>query len=170
MRLRHECGVWELFIPRLGAGALYKYELVGPDGGLLPLKADPVAASAEPPPATASVVADPAAALARRELARRAGRRRMRRDAPMSVYEVHAASWLPGRRRTAPSWQALADRLVPYVRDWGSPMSSSCRSWSIRSAAPGATSRSACSRPARGSGRRWSSRASSMPSMKPASA
>src|ERR1700722_8480696 len=43
MRLRHEAGVWEIFVPRLRAGALYKYELLGPDGGVLPLEADPVA-------------------------------------------------------------------------------------------------------------------------------
>jgi 1,4-alpha-glucan branching enzyme len=60
MRLRHEAGVWEIFVPRLRAGAIYKYELLGPDGGMLPLKADPVAWQAEPPPATASIVADPA--------------------------------------------------------------------------------------------------------------
>jgi 1,4-alpha-glucan branching enzyme len=117
MRLRHNGGVWELFIPRLGAGALYKYELVGPDGGLLALKADPVATSAEPPPATASVVADPTLRWRDREwLARRAGANAP--DAPMTIYEVHAASWLPGSE-TGASWQALADRLVPYVQAMG---------------------------------------------------
>ncbi len=60
MRLRHEAGVWEIFIPRVAPGALYKYELLGPDGAPLPLKADPVAWRAEPPPATASIVDDPA--------------------------------------------------------------------------------------------------------------
>jgi len=60
MRLRHEAGVWEIFVPRLAPGALYKYELLGPDGAALPLKADPVAWRAEPPPATASIVDDPA--------------------------------------------------------------------------------------------------------------
>src|SRR5215475_12231579 len=60
MRLRHGAGVWELFIPRVAPGALYKYELLGPDGALLPQKADPVAWRVEPPPATASVVDDPA--------------------------------------------------------------------------------------------------------------
>ncbi|MFX5793623.1 1,4-alpha-glucan branching enzyme, partial [Acinetobacter baumannii] len=58
MRLRHESGGWELFIPRIGPGDVYKYEILGRDGALLPLKADPVARATEPPPATASVVAD----------------------------------------------------------------------------------------------------------------
>ena len=53
MRLRAEAGVWELFVPRLRVGALYKYELCGPDWSVLPLKSDPVARQAEMPPATA---------------------------------------------------------------------------------------------------------------------
>src|SRR3984957_2189698 len=59
MRKRVEAGVWELFIPRLSVGTIYKYEILGPHG-LLPLKADPVALQVETPPRTASVVADPA--------------------------------------------------------------------------------------------------------------
>src|SRR5690606_35779170 len=43
MRLRHDAGVWELFVPGLAPGERYKYEIVGPDGAVLPLKADPVA-------------------------------------------------------------------------------------------------------------------------------
>src|SRR5690606_41491585 len=56
MRLHPGGGVWELFIPRLGPGEVYKYEILGQDG-LLPLKADPVALATEKPPATGSVVA-----------------------------------------------------------------------------------------------------------------
>ncbi|KAA5610565.1 1,4-alpha-glucan branching protein GlgB [Rhodovastum atsumiense] len=117
MRLRHGAGVWELFIPRLGAGVIYKYEMLGPDGEPLPLKADPVAALAEVPPATASVVADPrlrwrdAAYLARRRACNAP-------DAPISIYEVHAASWLPDSESPA-SWQALTAKLVPYVQSMG---------------------------------------------------
>ena len=59
MRLRFPAGVWELFVPRLPPGARYKFAIVGPDGARLPLKADPLARATEPPPATASVVADP---------------------------------------------------------------------------------------------------------------
>src|SRR5690554_7388278 len=56
MRLHQQAGVWELFIPRLAAGEVYKYEILGQQG-LLPLKADPVALATEKPPATGSVVA-----------------------------------------------------------------------------------------------------------------
>src|SRR6185312_6950307 len=119
MRLRHEAGVWEIFVPRLAPGALYKYELLGPDGALLPHKADPVAWQAEPPPATASVVADPApfrwsdAAWC----AERA--RRQAPDAPISIYEVHAGSWLRHPDGRALDWSELAAKLVDYVSRMG---------------------------------------------------
>ncbi|MGP6158534.1 MAG: GlgB N-terminal domain-containing protein, partial [Vulcanimicrobiaceae bacterium] len=56
MRLRRECGVWEIFIPVELAGNHYKYEIVGPDRNLLPLRADPVGFAHELRPATASIV------------------------------------------------------------------------------------------------------------------
>ena len=118
MRLRHGAGVWELFVPRLVPGILYKYELLGPDGALLPPKADPVAGAYEAPPATASVVIDEAlrwhddAWWARRAVAQAA-------DAPITIYEVHAASWLHARERGAEGWTHLAQRLVPYVQRMG---------------------------------------------------
>jgi 1,4-alpha-glucan branching enzyme len=57
MRLRRGGGVWELFVPRLGPGDRYKYELIGPHGGVLPQKADPVARASEAAPGSASIVA-----------------------------------------------------------------------------------------------------------------
>ena len=59
MRRREASGFWELFVPGLRPGHLYKYEILGADGRLLPLKADPHAERSERPPGTASVVADP---------------------------------------------------------------------------------------------------------------
>ena len=50
MRKRVECGVWELFVPGFGRGTVYKFEIKGPQGELLPLKADPLAFAAEHPP------------------------------------------------------------------------------------------------------------------------
>ena len=73
MRRRHAGGFWELFVPGLRPGHLYKYEILGADGALLPLKADPYAERAEKPPGTASVVAAPVApCLAGRRLDGRA--------------------------------------------------------------------------------------------------
>jgi 1,4-alpha-glucan branching enzyme len=119
MRLRHQAGVWELFIPRLAPGGVYKYALIGPDGSALPWKADPVAWQAEPPPATGSVIADPTpfywsdTAWCQSRAARQAA------DAPISIYEVHAASWMHQADGRPLDWAALADRLVSYVHAMG---------------------------------------------------
>ena len=121
MRFRHEAGVWEIFLPGVEPGALYKFEIKSRRGGSLPLKADPYGFEAENPPGTASVVARPPVAgwddadwsdmrAARNAL-----------SAPISIYEVHLGSW---RRRDDEdgrylTYGELADELVPYVRDMG---------------------------------------------------
>ena len=121
MRVRHGAGVWELFVPRLGPGARYKYAIVTDDGGLLPYKADPVARATEAPPATASVVADSLQFFWHDEewMAQRA--KRQRPDAPISIYEVHPGSWLRPYRNCnlTASWTDLTDRLVPYACEMG---------------------------------------------------
>ena len=119
MRLRVGGGVWELFIPRLSPGAIYKYELVGPDGGVLPLKADPVAWAAEVPPATASVIADTEPFRWNDAEWMRARDAAQGPRAPMAIYEVHASSWLPGGSNDRSGWDMLSERLVPYVARMG---------------------------------------------------
>ncbi|HLV82548.1 MAG TPA: 1,4-alpha-glucan branching protein GlgB [Devosia sp.] len=119
MRNRFENGIWEVFIPVLGTGTLYKFEIVGPDGVTLPLKADPFARQSEMRPKTASVVPDPTPFTWTDEkyLAERATRDWRR--TPMSIYEVHLGSW---RRRPDGgflSYDQLAEQLVPYVADMG---------------------------------------------------
>jgi 1,4-alpha-glucan branching enzyme len=118
MRRRGSTGVWETFVPGLVEGTVYKYEIRGPHGALLPLKADPVGFGSEHPPANASVV-------------RRIGgdwhddiwmKDRWTHhsvDAPISVYEVHLGSWrrAPGNRML--SYPELADQLVDYVVEMG---------------------------------------------------
>jgi 1,4-alpha-glucan branching enzyme len=118
MRLRHGVGVWELFIPGLHAGCLYKYEIHAGDGRVLPLKADPVAWQAEVPPATGSIVADPTPMrwTDRAWMDRRAALQRA--DRPISVYEVHAASWMRADGQPL-SWDDLAEKLVPYAVEMG---------------------------------------------------
>jgi 1,4-alpha-glucan branching enzyme len=117
MRRRLGAGVWELFLPRLSPGALYKYEIRGHDG-VLPLKADPVALQAEAAPGTASVVADPQP-FQWTDQAWIESRERNRRlvHAPMSIYEVHAGSW--GARADERHWDALAQQLIPYATSLG---------------------------------------------------
>ncbi|MBN9525086.1 MAG: 1,4-alpha-glucan branching protein GlgB [Alphaproteobacteria bacterium] len=121
MRLRREAGVWELFIPAVGPGRRYKYEILGADGQLQPLKADPVGRATEPPPATASIVPDPRPFRWTDE-AWMAGRaRRQGPDAPIAIYEVHAGSWAPAvdGREWDSHWDMLADRLVAYAAGMG---------------------------------------------------
>ncbi|MDE1947353.1 MAG: 1,4-alpha-glucan branching protein GlgB [Burkholderiales bacterium] len=115
MRLRRECGVWELFLPGVGAGARYKFEIVGAGGELLPQKADPYALQAELRPATASIVATMPPVLAADEARKRANAH----DAPISIYEVHLGSWRrkPGNHWL--NWDEFADELVPYAVDMG---------------------------------------------------
>jgi 1,4-alpha-glucan branching enzyme len=118
MRKRLEAGVWELFIPRLAPGALYKYDILGPHGPL-PQKADPVALQAECPPRTASVVAEPRPFDWHdvEWMERRA--QRQSPHAPISVYEVHPGSWQRGEHGRLLSWGELGERLVPYVAAQG---------------------------------------------------
>ncbi len=119
MRLRRDTGIWEIFLPDVHPGATYKYEIIGPDGIRLPLKADPFAQSAELRPATASKVAAPLdhdwGDAAHRAFWSNADARRQ----PISIYEVHAGSW----RRSADggflTWDELADDLIPYVAEMG---------------------------------------------------
>ena len=117
MRLRRECGVWEIFLPGVAPGARYKFELLGPQGELLPQKADPFARQAELRPATASIVAT-MPPVAPPSLARQAANAL---DAPMSIYEVHLGSWRrkPEEGNRWLDWDELADTLVPYAQDMG---------------------------------------------------
>jgi 1,4-alpha-glucan branching enzyme len=119
MRMRHGPGVWELFIPGVLPGAVYKYEIVGPYGETLPLKADPVAQQTERPPATGSIVPKPfvPAWTDGEWLANRHAHQGP--DAPMSIYELHAMSWLPDSEAQNFTWDDLAGKLVPYVQGLG---------------------------------------------------
>jgi 1,4-alpha-glucan branching enzyme len=119
LRYRAESGVWEIFLPQVGEGARYKYEIHGPSGALLPLKADPFAFASELRPATASVVAHPGKARWRDAAWMRARGARNRRDAPISIYEVHLGSWRRGSGNRYLTWAELADQLVPYACDMG---------------------------------------------------
>ncbi|WP_301116023.1 1,4-alpha-glucan branching protein GlgB [Pusillimonas sp. (ex Stolz et al. 2005)] len=117
MRLRPECGVWELFVPGVGEGACYKYEVLGRDGHLLPHKADPVARRTEPPPATGSIVtAGPNFDWTDSEwMTQRHGRQST--SSPMSIYEVHMGSW----QRCGPSvnWRDCGPRLIRHASSLG---------------------------------------------------
>ena len=116
MRVRGS-GYWEIFVPAARSGDKYKYEIVGPDGALLPLKSDPFAFAAETRPSTASIVLDLDTLPQPRPA--RAGINSI--DAPISIYEVHLGSW---RRKSDESnrwltYRELAETLPDYVSDMG---------------------------------------------------
>jgi 1,4-alpha-glucan branching enzyme len=117
MRLRRECGVWELFLPGVAEGAHYKFELLDRSGNLLPQKADPYARRAELRPATASVVAPMPERLPSSPERQRANAL----NAPISIYEVHLGSWRrkPEDNNRWLSWDEIADALVPYAAEMG---------------------------------------------------
>jgi 1,4-alpha-glucan branching enzyme len=115
MRKRVDSGLWEIFAPGVGEGAVYKYEIVGPDGALLPLKADPFGFAGELRPSTASVVArTDGFAFAAAAPAPGDPRR-----APMAIYEVHLGSWRRGEENRFLTYDELADTLVPYAAGMG---------------------------------------------------
>ncbi len=118
MRLRNG-GVWEIFIPHLSAGATYKFDIRSRFRGYHQQKADPYAFFSEAPPNSASVVWDidgyewhDAAWLEQR------AKRNLLKE-PVSIYEVHAGSWLRGPFGRQLSWRELAHSLIPYVKKMG---------------------------------------------------
>ncbi|SCB12424.1 1,4-alpha-glucan branching protein GlgB [Rhizobium hainanense] len=119
MRFRSDSGIWEIFAPDVPAGVAYKFEIRGQDGVLLPLKADPFARRSELRPKTASVTANELLQIwddsAHREHWASVDQRRQ----PISIYEVHAASWQRRDDGSMLSWDELASRLIPYCVDMG---------------------------------------------------
>ncbi len=121
MRSHPGCGVWELFVPGVGEQALYKYEILGTDGTLLPLKSDPVAFRGQLRPETASVVHDLDGYAWRDGDWMDCRGERHNGHAPVSIYEVHLGSWQrvveEGYRSL--TYVELADRLIPYAVEMG---------------------------------------------------
>ncbi|POX39494.1 hypothetical protein C3488_39255, partial [Streptomyces sp. Ru72] len=108
MRSLGSTGVWELFVPGIGEGELYKFEITRPDGSKT-LRADPLARRTEAPPNTSSVVCASHHAWGDAEWMARRGERPVH-EAPFSVYEVHLPSWRPGL-----TYRQLAEQLPAYV-------------------------------------------------------
>ena len=119
MRPRGQTGIWEIFLPGIGEGTAYKYEILAQDGTVLPLKADPVGFGSEHAPSNASIVRDIGgygwsdhAWLQERPL-------RNTRSAPISIYEVHLGSWRRKEGGRYLSYREAAEELVDYVRGMG---------------------------------------------------
>jgi len=120
MRSRGSSGVWELFVPHLKPGLLYKFEIRTGDGTLL-IKSDPFAFHFEKRPKTAAVVHDIEGFPWTDQdwMTERAAQNSL--SLPATIYEVHLGSW---RRRVEEdnrwlTYEEAADELVPYVKDMG---------------------------------------------------
>jgi 1,4-alpha-glucan branching enzyme len=112
MRRLDDNGVWELFIPALGPGSAYKFELQTQAGDWV-TRADPMAQYTERPPATASVVGESQYVWGDASwLAQRASHDP--HNSPMSTYEMHLGSWRPGL-----GYRELADQLIEYLHETG---------------------------------------------------
>ena len=119
MRFHPDNGIWELFVPGLGEGTLYKYEIKTHYQGYMVSKADPVGFFSEMRPKNASIVwdIDKYSWLDKDWMATRESRQAT--DAPISIYEVHLGSW---QRKNGWEWltyRDLIDDLIPYIKDLG---------------------------------------------------
>jgi 1,4-alpha-glucan branching enzyme len=121
MRHRGSSGIWEIFIPGMGEGELYKFEILSGAGKLVGLKTDPYGFAGEMRPNNASLVCTidgykwkDTAWMESRSL----------RDwlhSPMTIYELHAGSWRrkPEEENRWLTYRELADELLPYVKRMG---------------------------------------------------
>jgi 1,4-alpha-glucan branching enzyme len=120
MRLHPANGIWEIFVPGVGQGARYKFELLDRHGDLLPLKADPFGRYHEAPPGNASIVYASAYQWRDTEwIQQRSPEPPL--DRPVCIYEVHLGSWRrrPEEHNRYLTYRELAQELVPYVKDMG---------------------------------------------------
>ena len=117
MRQLGTSGIWELFVPGVGSGTAYKYAILGPDGQWRE-KADPMAAWAEKPADTASKVFESGYTWGDDEwISSRPAKQPV--SSPMSIYEMHLASWKKHHDGRFWSWAEMADELPAYLADLG---------------------------------------------------
>ncbi|MFT5893365.1 MAG: 1,4-alpha-glucan branching enzyme [bacterium] len=118
MRSHQESGVWDIFIPGITSGALYKFEIRNNQGNLLALKHDPYAPYFEQPPGNASIVFESQFIWSDSEYQ---GRKKGLdpRHQPISIYEVHAGSWRHNLHGDPLTYVELAKTLIPYAVENG---------------------------------------------------
>ncbi len=120
MRLHLSNGIWDIFVPGVGHGAYYKFELLDGNGQLLPLKSDPLAHHFEGPPGNAARVYSSQFEWSDQDwISQRPDTPDL--DRPISIYEVHLGSWrrVRGSTERALTYREHAEQLVSYVADMG---------------------------------------------------
>jgi len=118
MRAHPGSGMWDIFVPGIGNGALYKYEIVAGNGNLLPLKHDPFAHYFEQPPGNAAIVFDSQFIWKDQQYLQERKDKNMLEE-PISIYEVHAGSWRRNLHGDSLTYVELAKTLIPYVLENG---------------------------------------------------
>lgn len=119
MRVHGSSGIWEIFIPELKAGELYKFEIRNRHSGHLLTKTDPYGFRFEKRPGTAAKVTSP-----NQYTWQDAGWLKARAEAdwlhaPFNCYEVHLGSWRRNEHGRFLNYRELAAELVPYAKDMG---------------------------------------------------
>lgn len=121
LRKRGQTGVWETFMPAIGEGDVYKFEVLDGNRHLLPQKSDPVGFGSEHPPRTGSIVRKLAGHKWNDKpwMTRRAASQRF--DQPISIYEAHLGSWrrVPEDGNRPLSYTEHGEQLIAYVKDMG---------------------------------------------------
>jgi len=118
MRILGESGIWELFIPSVIKGAIYKFEILTRDNFLVD-KADPLGISMQEPPETASKVWTVKDFKWTDQDWIKAREKKEHLSSPVYVYEVHLGSWMRSEGGESFSYQELAKRLVAYCKQMG---------------------------------------------------
>lgn len=119
MRCRTDSGVWEIFVPDLPEGTVYKYELYDSNHELLALKADPLAQASQMRPANGSKVVSTWDFKWTDDQYLKNRAEGDPRHKPMSTYEVHLGSWQRSDDGGFLSYDDLIERLIPYVTEMG---------------------------------------------------
>jgi 1,4-alpha-glucan branching enzyme len=119
MRFHVNSGIWELFVPGLGAGELYKYEIKTRYMDYMVAKSDPVGFFSEMRPNTASIVWDLNQYQWEDEAWMAQRRERDVNSEPLSIYEVHLGSWRLKEGWEWLTYRELAEQLVPYAKEMG---------------------------------------------------
>ncbi|WP_152047254.1 1,4-alpha-glucan branching protein GlgB [Aureimonas psammosilenae] len=119
MRFRHDCGAWEIFIPGIAKGEVYKFEVIGIRGDMQPTKQDPVGFFHEQAPSTASIVSGLVEHDWKDDEFRAQGPDWQDAGKPVSIYEVHLGSWRRGDWNAMLDYDQIAGQLVPYIKDMG---------------------------------------------------
>ncbi|MBM3814128.1 MAG: 1,4-alpha-glucan branching protein GlgB [Acidimicrobiia bacterium] len=112
-------GVWEIFLPDVGEGAIYKYFIRSRHRSYQEMKSDPYAFACEAPPRSGSIVTRLDAYTWSDEAWMQTRAKTDWLQRPISIYEVHLGSWLRGEHHRVLGYRELADKLVPYVKEMG---------------------------------------------------